>query len=241
MRHGKVRIEVSSTNTYSLHNLTVASMNHEDNDCLMIIIMSHGDFGTISSFDGDYLIEDIATFFTDANCPSLIGKPRLFFIQACRGSLLDAGHLTQVSSYSREGVHQSKLSDALDKQEENEEEFEEFVHIPPNHRDFLFVRTAMPRYLSFRSPSRGSWFIQDLCSELEANATTHEMLELLTCVNRKVSERESQGPHWMHRKKQILCISTMLTKVLRLNIKQWVLFLDVYLFLVLQTYFVIKM
>lgn len=194
-------------------------MNHKNNDCLMIVIMSHGDFGMISSYDGDYSIEDIASFFTDENCPSLIGKPRLFFIQACRGSKLDAGHPKQFSRDNLDNIEQPQFSAFDAGSTEENEEIKEFVHFPPNHRDFLFVRTAMPRYLSFRSPTRGSWFIQDLCSELEANGTTLNMLDLLTNVNQKVSERESQGPTWLNRKKQILCISSMLTKVLRLNVE----------------------
>lgn len=89
------------------------------------------------------------------------------------------------------------------------------LHNPPNHQDFLVVRSTMPNHLSFRNATTGSWFIQDLCSELEENGTTNDILELLTHVNLSISQRESVP----FKNKQILCISSMLTKVLYLNVK----------------------
>jgi caspase-like apoptosis-related cysteine protease len=89
-------------------------------------------------------------------------------------------------------------------------EVEEMVHNPPNHPDFLIVRSTMPDFVSFRNTTHGSWFIQHLCEELNKLGNQLDILTILTFVNQRVSEKESsQG-----RYKQILCISTMLTKQL---------------------------
>ena len=49
--------------------------------------MSHGDTGYISGTDEEKVhLKDIQAEFEGDKCPKLQGKPKLFFIQACRGS-----------------------------------------------------------------------------------------------------------------------------------------------------------
>lgn len=66
-------------------------MDHSDNDCLSIVVMSHGDSGTLCSYDDKYTVYELWSKFTKTKCPSLRGKPKLFFIQACRGDNVDSG------------------------------------------------------------------------------------------------------------------------------------------------------
>ena len=69
----------------------VAKENHEHNDCLMVVVMSHGETNHIYASDGKYPSEFLWSPFLGTNCKSLIGKPKLFFIQACRGTKVDSG------------------------------------------------------------------------------------------------------------------------------------------------------
>jgi hypothetical protein len=87
---------------------------------------------------------------------------------------------------------------------------DEEVHNPPNHPDFLIVRSTMPNYVSFRNTKDGSWFIQELCAILDEASDQLDLLTLLTVVNYKVSMRNSEP----HNYKQIICTSSMLTKLL---------------------------
>ena len=186
--------------------------------------MTHGDVGKLSSRDKDYQLKRITSYFTDEACPSLKGKPRLFFIQACRGQMKDLGHYTKNINNSRYKLkrHVNDLDYNVDtatpfnKEEEEEEGDEDHVHNPPNHPDFLIVRSAYSGHFSLRNTGTGSWFIQDLCKELEQNGTRHDILNLLTHANWSVSERLGIGNNL----KQILCISNMLTKILIFNIKK---------------------
>lgn len=87
-------------------------MDHTDNDCLVVIILSHGelvpfiDYTTgeesstilshdlmshVHSKDTKYPLQTIWSYFTDENCPSLANKPRIFLIQACQGDQTDEG------------------------------------------------------------------------------------------------------------------------------------------------------
>lgn len=59
----------------------VASEDHSDNDCVLIALMSHGDDGVLYAKDQQYKPEKLWSHFTSDQCPTLAGKPKLFFIQ----------------------------------------------------------------------------------------------------------------------------------------------------------------
>jgi hypothetical protein len=65
----------------------VSEENHENNNSLLIAVMSHGtENRDICTFDSKISVSDFWKPFSNPNtCPSLIGKPKIFFIQACRG------------------------------------------------------------------------------------------------------------------------------------------------------------
>ncbi|CAH8440182.1 unnamed protein product, partial [Heterobilharzia americana] len=73
--------------------------NHEEYNCLVICLMSHGTIGRIYGVDGNSLsIHELTSLFTADNCPSLAGKPKIFFIQACRGEDYQKGYVLQRQS-----------------------------------------------------------------------------------------------------------------------------------------------
>jgi len=149
-----------------------ASQNHEDNDCLVVIILSHGGLGYIYANDFAYKLADICGYFTPNNCPSLAGKPKLFFVQACQGKGLDAGKRVV----------------------ETEGNFSTSYKIPL-HADFLIAYSTFPGYYSWRNKEKGTWFIQSLCAELEANGKRLDLITLLTFVCRHVAvDFESNNP-----------------------------------------------
>ena len=62
--------------------ILVSLEDHSDNDCLVIIVMTHGnENGKILAADREYDVQDLWTNFVGNKCESLIGKPKLFFIQ----------------------------------------------------------------------------------------------------------------------------------------------------------------
>ncbi|XP_025163216.1 caspase-1 isoform X2 [Harpegnathos saltator] len=66
--------------------------DHTDNDCICIIVLTHGlQNDLISAKDAAYKTDKLWKPFTADNCPTLAGKPKLFFIQACRGEEIDNG------------------------------------------------------------------------------------------------------------------------------------------------------
>lgn len=61
--------------------LTVSEMDHSDNSCLVIVALTHGESGAIYAKDHSYKVESLWSPFTGDKCATLVGKPKLFFIQ----------------------------------------------------------------------------------------------------------------------------------------------------------------
>lgn len=143
--------------------------------------MSHGgDDGKIYASDFEFDVSEIWTPFVGKHCPSLIGKPKLFFIQACRGTLADFGVFMKVKPKPElENVREN--SDSIDSEVAKEQTF-----VIPNLADLLVMYSTSEGHVSFRNPNDGSWFIQSLCIELSENSH-EELLLILTGVLRRVA------------------------------------------------------
>ncbi|XP_015590041.1 caspase-1 [Cephus cinctus] len=190
------------------HNLThgdviknlerVADMDHSQHDCLVVSVLSHGELGILYAHDTPYKTEAIWSYFTADKCRTLAGKPKLFFIQACQGDKLDGGFTLKERT---ETDGQPAASYRI-----------------PMHADFLIAYSTIPGYYSWRNTCRGSWFMQALCAELRENGTRYDILTLLTFVCQRVAlDYESNTPDniTMHQQKQIPCITSMLTRLVR--------------------------
>lgn len=177
-------------------------MDHTDNDCFLLAMMSHGSTdGKIYAYDEKYSAQDLWSPFIGTNCETLIGKPKLFFIQACRGKLVDPGVI-------KPKFPRGKIIDHVDATSEEEEEY--FI---PNLADLLIMFSTSEGYYSFRNPKEGSWFIQSLVREFEENSHK-ELMTILTGVNRRVAyDFQSYNlKSKMDACKQIPNIISMLTK-----------------------------
>ncbi|XP_063100832.1 caspase-7 isoform X2 [Cavia porcellus] len=170
--------------------------DHTNSACFACILLSHGEENCIYGKDGVTPIKDLTIHFRGDRCKTLLEKPKLFFIQACRGTELDdgiqadSGPINDTDANPRYKV--------------------------PVEADFLFAYSTVPGYYSWRNPGRGSWFVQALCSILEEHGKDLEIMQILTRVNYRVArhfESQSDDPR-LNEKKQIPCVVSMLTKEL---------------------------
>ncbi|XP_018394376.1 PREDICTED: caspase-1-like [Cyphomyrmex costatus] len=174
---------------------SAAAEDHTDADCLIVVAMSHGESGLLHSVDSMYPVDVLWSPFTGDQCSSLAGKPKLFFIQACRGNQLDGGvaffHATDSMSNT-------------------------FKYSIPAYADILVAYSTYDGFYSWRNPDTGSWFIQALCAELDLHGRSRDLLTIMTFVNRRVAiEYQSYVPQneKFHAKKQIPSIVSMLTRL----------------------------
>lgn len=175
-------------------NLTAEAMRHElktlgsrdflDDDALVVCVLSHGEKGCVFGTDEQEVsLRELTQPFTSRQAPTLAGKPKLFFIQACQGS-----------SYQRGSVPcPPKPRQEEEDRESRLEEDAGRVHgeTVPWDADFLLGMATVPECKSFRNTITGSIYIQQLCTQLMRSANSPEMddiLTILTRVNREVSK-----------------------------------------------------
>ena len=59
----------------------ISRFDHTGNACFVFAILSHGDDGCIYGTDGTVKIKELVDLFRGDICPSLAGKPKIFFFQ----------------------------------------------------------------------------------------------------------------------------------------------------------------
>ncbi|XP_042369451.1 caspase-3-like [Plectropomus leopardus] len=190
---GKLGYKVKVYNDQSVDQMkhVLTSASKEDHSCyasFICVLLSHGDEGVFFGTDGSIELKYLTSLFRGDRCRSLVGKPKLFFIQACRGTDLDAG------------IETDSGEDGMTK--------------IPVEADFLYAFSTAPGYYSWRNTMTGSWFMQSLCDMIAKYGKELELLHIMTRVNHKVAvefESVSNSPGF-DAKKQIPCIVSMLTK-----------------------------
>ncbi|KAL8600896.1 hypothetical protein ACOMHN_045033 [Nucella lapillus] len=214
--------------------------DHHNADCLAVAILSHGDSEVLNKawshhqykapqrddkvrrdlifgVDGsDISTASIIHTFQDDRCPGLQGKPRLFFLQACRGDSFDDGVKVHVI-HKKAAPPEKDDKDSAGELEETDEgglsyHRRRYVVSPaPIFKDFLVMYATTPGHFAWRRSS-GAWFIQSLHSVFMKQLTQHMSLtQALTRVIHLVAHGyESQGDYTD--KKQTPVLESMLTK-----------------------------
>lgn len=198
-------------------------MDHSNNDCLIVTILSHGDLipfvhektnkehftilshdqmSHVAARDILYPLQIHFSYFTDEKCPSLKNKPKIFLVQACQGTQLDEGfHMLQKRKKTETdslGFRPLKMKPILP------------------HPDYLIAYSTLPGFYSFRNTNYGSWFIQALCQELRENSSKYDLMKILTFTTQRVAyDFESRSTDIdFDEKKQVSCVVSMLTKLI---------------------------
>ena len=174
---------------------SVVCQDHSAYDCFVLWLMSHGQSGEVMCSDKDtILFETLWDMFS--NCRALRGKPKLFFIQACRGDEEDEGMSdvidADISAYKP--VNESNEAN-------NAVSAEDSVNQPattiPTNADILLAFSTVDRFVAYRNERKGSYYIRCLVEVFREHVADDHLLDILTLVNKKVSEvaveRKSAG------------------------------------------------
>nr|XP_002131546.1 uncharacterized protein LOC100178691 [Ciona intestinalis] len=200
-----VRIIKDSTKVEIINWIAaVSKADHSNYDCFACVILTHGgDKDVLYARDDKMELKDFMQPFRGDNCPSLATKPKLFFIQACRGFKL--AEPVKVRPVQCDSLN-------YDTTDGGSATVDEFATIPAE-ADFLIAQSTVPKYYSWRNKSNGSIFIQALCLTFNLFGEKQEIMQMMTKVNRMVAydyESASKDPK-MNQKKQIPSITTQLT------------------------------
>ncbi|XP_075991935.1 caspase-1-like isoform X2 [Anticarsia gemmatalis] len=145
-----------------IHNkLTeLAAIDHRNTSCICITILTHGDTGgELKAANKPYLLSDILHVFESS--PGLVNKPKLFFVQACRGSSEDKGYTVQLDS--------------------------ENILTVPTFSDTLVLYSTVKDHVAYRDELNGTWMIQELCIILTTYHRVLDLLHMITLLNQKVA------------------------------------------------------
>ncbi|XP_058496878.1 caspase-6-like [Solea solea] len=186
-----------------------AGDNHSDSDCFLLAFLSHGEQDHVYTYDEKISIQEITAMFKGDKCRSLVGKPKIFILQACRGDKHD-DPVTACDAVDSEIKTNEVVVDAG------------AVYTLPAGADFIMCYSVAEGYYSHRETINGSWYVQDLCELLHKYGNSLEFTEILTLVNRKVSMRSvgNSSDRNAIGKKQVPCFASMLTKKLYFRPKQ---------------------
>lgn len=178
--HFKVTIgsNLSANEMKGLLTRVSKAESQNDADCLVIIVMSHGKEGTIYGSDGEevHLERDVYEPFNNEKCPALQGKPKLFFVQACRGDQWDSG-----TEDVRETPDTSKAADVQPHMASKRTSKR-----MPGVSDMYIAYATIPGYVALKNKQIGSWFLSAVSDVFSEHACTISLDGLMERVHDKV-------------------------------------------------------
>lgn len=174
----------------------LSQTDHSKYDAFVFIIMSHGgERDAVCGVDGESIgLELLMSQFTATNCRSLENKPKLFFIQACRGNRQERSSPIR-SDFYRDAVryrhryrHQHLSDSTLPRS------------VSPIEADFLLFFATAPGYQAFRKERCGSPFIQVLVKTIREYRRHYPLANILPRVIELVVKEEEgiQVPNPTH-------------------------------------------
>ena len=143
--------------------LDVSVRDHSCYDSFVCCILTHGEVNAVHGADSQAVdINDLTGSIKQ--CISLVNKPKLFFIQACRGNSEDEGMPVE-----KDGNQPGQS-------------------LIPKDADFFLGFATPSGQSAYRSRRHGSWFISELCQVFAQLADTHTLGSMMKRVNLKVSQ-----------------------------------------------------
>ncbi len=140
--------------------------NHGNSDSFVCCILSHGAEGKVYGSDSKTVdLDELTKKLNAQSCKGLAGKPKLFFIQACRGVVREPGVRVACDG----GILEL-----------------------PNEADFLFSYATPSGQACFRDLDNGSWYVSELCQVLCRCATRLHLNDILTEVHWRVGQYQVQ-------------------------------------------------
>ena len=175
------------------HVRTLALEDHTNYDCCVLFLMSHGLETGVYGTDGEVItLEYITKMFSATFSPTLAGKPRLIFIQACRGREPDRAvpvdvlecPSTDANTFStRKGYRPTDFITS-------ETGVKSTVNVPSDADIFIAFASSFT-HAALRNTTRGGWFVDKLYDVIKNDAPHEDLMTMMTKVTNFVSQMKS--------------------------------------------------
>ncbi|KAG8179660.1 hypothetical protein JTE90_017799 [Oedothorax gibbosus] len=175
--------------TYCLQEFSENS-RLEKVDSFVVYILTHGNF--INNRDALYgidenivFLDDIYEMFNHQNCSNMVGKPKWFIFQACRGGHEDVGYFGSGTNQSVDASDVTVSFPEIDSKPP-------LAHYP-SLTDTIVVHSTMPFQVSIKDDHKGSWLCQDLVEVFSIDYLRHDLETMLKSVCKRMQERTSKN------------------------------------------------
>ena len=111
-------------------------------------------------------VPEIYSVLTDSKCPVLKGKPKLIFLNFCRGLAVEIVERVQTDSIPK------------------------FIKAPA---DVAIIQATLPGIMAFRHRQHGTHFVRFLCEILEEHGSTKHLQEIVIHLKNRMDELISQN------------------------------------------------
>ena len=190
-----IQVAIDLTVDEMIEKFRLYTQFHYDGiNSFFLFIMSHGTEHGINGVNGGIIKPDtILNFFSSSKCPGLASKPKIFFLQACRGDLDDKGVTMQADTHCSSSPS---------------------IITIPNMSDFLIIYPCIPRYTALRCEQRGTVYIQTLVHFLDQYFHMDHIIKILIKVNQCIARSDNYLTI-----KMMPCLDQRLTK--KCYFKKW--------------------
>jgi len=163
-----------------------AEIDYREYDCFLAVFLSHGykenSENYIMGHDKGILFKDLIYHFKHPpNENHLSGKPKIFFIDACRGD----------KDYPKS--KKSNPTTADDEKDEKEKKFSIDTNSLIDFSDFFFGYATVDDYVA-KHNSKGSSYSKVVCETINDHFERKHLLEIDTIVKHKLKETNKPTP-----------------------------------------------
>jgi hypothetical protein len=162
--------------------------DHTAMDCFVCCILTHGKAGHLYGVDGQLIpMNDITNNFKGIMCPSLAGKPKLFFLQACQGRDRQQGVA------SSKPVAPTPIAAQMNYSDLETDDTGVYNNMPdvPSEADFLLFYATVRGYVSYRSRSQGSWFVNSMVKNIRQFQNKYDLMTIMSNINAEVAQQSA--------------------------------------------------
>ena len=171
-RYLRYRVEVEENLTHDQMTekmMKMSQRDHSNYDSFICCILTHGERDVVHGADSiEVNLSDLTGLMKFSR--TLTGKPKMFFVQACRGDKEDPGVQ----------LDHERDSGGLDTSSVNS--------VIPSDADFFYGYATPSGSAAYRSKRHGSWYISELCKVFTESAYGSTLGRMMKKVNNLVSK-----------------------------------------------------
>ncbi|ULT98035.1 hypothetical protein L3Y34_005694 [Caenorhabditis briggsae] len=156
-------------------------------DSAILVFLTHGCVDGVYGTDGKvFQLNQVFVLLSPENSPQLALKPKLIFVESCRGSNRDAGYSVVEDPGEDQVLERSGVGSAGERVGEKPKTI-------PMNPDFLISYSTSPGHVAFAHPRFGAYHVQLLCRTIAERAHQDDLETVMVAVRKGISQMEFRG------------------------------------------------